>query len=677
MVNASTDKQKLISEVVALRRRVAELEKKEAELNQAEEKHKTVFESANDILILLDGKGKILDVNEKLKEIGGYDREEILGDNIRSLSKLMTKKSLAIIVKNFIKRTVGINIPPYEVDMIRKDGKVITVEINAVAMKRAGKIVGDLAILRDVTERKQAEERLQEGERRYHSLFQNAHDMIQSVAPDGSIIFANNAWMKTLGYNESELPELNLFNIIHPDSQAHCRELFSKVMSGKPVDNFQSTFVTKDGRSIQIEGTAAPRKLGDKIISSQGIFRDITERVAAEEALRKTEEQLRQAQKMEAVGRLAGGVAHDFNNLLTVITVSTDMLLREMQEGDPMSQDIQEIKKAAERAASLTRQLLVFSRRQIVELEVLNLNTIVSDTEKMLLRILGEDIRLETILEPELQTVKVDRANVEQVIMNLIVNARDAMPDGGSITIRTENITLDKRDIPGILEARPGKFVCLYITDTGSGMNRDTMEHIFEPFFTTKSRDKGTGLGLSIVYGIIKQGGGWINVYSEPEKGSTFKIYLPVFSSDIKAKRRVGTGILTAEELSGNGERILLVEDEEPIRRAVQRLLRDHGYHVFSAETAEAALTIFKKEKGDFQLVLSDVVLPGKSGVELVERLLVLKPGLKVVLSSGYADEKSRWSAISDRGYPFIQKPYTLEKLLSVVKETITKSRKG
>jgi two-component system cell cycle sensor histidine kinase/response regulator CckA len=675
MVNTRIDRQKLISEVATLRQRVAELEKKETEYKLAEERNRTVFESANDILILIDRRGKILDVNEKIKDIGGYEREELLGNNVRSLTKMMTKKSLAIIVKNFMKRMVGINIPPYEVEMVRRDGQLLTIEINAVAMRRNGKIAGDLAILRDTTERKRAEEKIQESEQRYRSLFENAHDMIQSVAPDGSIIFANRAWMETLGYTESELLELNLFNIIHPDSQAHCMELFSKVMSGEAVDNIEITFITKDGRSIHIEGTATPRRLGDKIISSQGIFRDVTERRAAEEALRKTEEQLRQAQKMEAIGRLAGGVAHDFNNLLTVITVSTNMLLREMSEGDTKLQDIQEIKKAAERAASLTRQLLVFSRRQIAEPEVLDLNTVISDMDRMLLRILGEDIRLETVLEAELQAVKVDRANVEQVIMNLIVNARDAMPDGGSLVVRTENVAFGKGDSPGIPEAKSGRFVRLSVTDSGVGMSKEITEHIFEPFFTTKAKGKGTGLGLSTVYGIIKQSEGWINVYSEPGRGSTFKIYLPVFSSGLEGKHRIEAEIPTVEGLNGDGERILIVEDEEPIRVTAQRLLSEHGYLVSSAESAEAALIIFDTEKGNFELLISDVVLPGRSGVELVEQLLTLHPGLQVVFSSGYADEKSQWSAISDRGYPFLQKPYTAEKLLRVVKETIARSK--
>jgi two-component system cell cycle sensor histidine kinase/response regulator CckA len=249
------------------------------------------------------------------------------------------------------------------------------------------------------------------------------------------------------------------------------------------------------------------------------------------------------------------------------------------------------------------------------------------------------------------------------------------MPGGGDFIIKTENVILDKRDSCGIPEAKPGNFIRFSVTDSGTGIPKEIMEHIFEPFFTTKAKGKGTGLGLSIVYGIIKQGGGWINVYSEPGQGSTFKTYLPVFSAGFDSKSKAKTETPVVEELDGNGERILLVEDEETIRITTQRLLSRRGYQVSSVESAEEALAVFIQEEGNFQLVLSDVVLPEKSGVEFIEQLLALKPGLKVLLSSGYADEKSRWSTISEKGYPFIQKPYSAEKLLHVIKESIARSK--
>jgi signal transduction histidine kinase/CheY-like chemotaxis protein len=401
------------------------------------------------------------------------------------------------------------------------------------------------------------------------------------------------------------------------------------------------------------------------------IVRQRKERQQAEAEKEKMELQLRESQKMEALGRLAGGVAHDFNNLLTVIRVGSDMLLEALNRDDSKRQDIEEIIKATERAASLTRQLLTFSRRQVLEPKVLNVNSVISDMDKMLLRLIGEDVQLETILEPKLKSIKADRGSIEQVIMNLVVNARDAMPNGGKITIRTENTILDEKGSAGIAEAKPGEFVCVSITDTGIGMDKETREHIFEPFFTTKAKGEGTGLGLSTVYGIVKQIGGWINVYSEPGQGATFRIYLPTLSDSAEGKSELSKETASSPELRGNGERLLLVEDDELIRTATQRLLSETGYTVLSAGSAEEALAIFQREDGDFQLVICDVVLPDKSGVELADQLLALQPELRVILSSGYTDEKLRMSAVEEKGYPFLQKPYSTEKLLRSIKENI------
>ena len=404
------------------------------------------------------------------------------------------------------------------------------------------------------------------------------------------------------------------------------------------------------------------------------IVRQRRERERAEEEKERMEFQLRESQKMEAVGRLAGGVAHDFNNLLTVIALGSDLLLSDLGEDDPKRQDVEEIKKATGRATSLTRQLLTLSRRQVFEPTALDINSIVTDMEKMLHRLIGEDVKLETVLEPKLGSVEADRGNIEQVIMNIVVNAGDAMPNGGKITIRTENMVLNEKDAAGIPEAKPGEFICLSIEDTGTGMDKETREHIFEPFFTTKAKGKGTGLGLSIVYGIVKQFGGWIKVYSELGQGSTFRVCIPASSGSSEDKNKLTEETVSLQELYGNGERILLVDDDESIRAAAYRLLTENGYSVFSAGSAEEALTIFNREDGNFQLVLSDVVLPGKSGVELAGQLLVLQPELHIVLSSGYANDKAQLSVVQEKGYPFIQKPYAVEKLLRSVKENVARA---
>jgi two-component system, cell cycle sensor histidine kinase and response regulator CckA len=379
--------------------------------------------------------------------------------------------------------------------------------------------------------------------------------------------------------------------------------------------------------------------------------RDITDR-------KRLEEQLRQSHKMEAVGQLAGGIAHDFNNLLTCIAGFSELLDDQLPENSPLRKDVEQIQKASAQASALTRQLLAFSRRQVLQPKVLSLNVVITEMEKMLRRLIGEDIELVTELEPELSRVKVDRGQIEQVILNLIVNARDAMPNGGKLTIRTEMAVLEPHDVKVIHEARPGCFVCLSVTDTGIGMDRTTLERIFEPFFTTK--EKGTGLGLATVYGIAKQHDGWINVYSQSNEGSTFTVYLPAL---LMGDEERNDGEL-AGRISGHGERILLVEDRDEVRDFARRALQAHGYTVLEAPDASEAFDVFVGAKREIDLLFTDMILPDESGLEFAERLLALKPDLKVLLSSGYTDEKSHRPAIQEKGFPFVQKPYSMSVLL-------------
>lgn len=412
-------------------------------------------------------------------------------------------------------------------------------------------------------------------------------------------------------------------------------------------------------------------RTAELVIATQKLQRKIEDHRRAEEEKEKIQAQLLQAQKMEAIGTLAGGVAHDFNNLLTTIQGYIDLTMMEVDEMDPLYGDLKQIRLAAMRAADLTRQLLLFSRKQPMEFTPLNINSTVDDLLKMLDRLIGEDITINIDLEPDSWTVRADAGNIEQVIMNLAVNARDAMPEGGKLTIKTENVTLNEEHSKVIPEARPGKFVCLSVEDTGVGMDKETIQHIFEPFFSTKEAGKGTGLGLSVVYGIVKQHEGWINVYSEPGRSSTFKVYLPAFSIKVEEETKE---TISLRELQGSGKRILLVEDEEGVRGFATRVLRENGYVVFEAVDAREALDIFEKEKGNFHLVFSDVVLPDKSGLELVDQLLSRKPEFRILLSSGYVDQKSQWSAIRERGFQFIQKPYNLPDLLRAIREAVEQS---
>ena len=388
----------------------------------------------------------------------------------------------------------------------------------------------------------------------------------------------------------------------------------------------------------------------------------------AYQELKTTQEQLIQAQKMEAIGRLAGGVAHDFNNLLTGIQGFTELSLMKIKEHDPVYQDIKEIHRCALQAASLTRQLLLFSRKQPMDMKPIDLNITIQNMTKMLNRLIGENISLKTELIDGLWPTETDPGNIEQVIMNLVINARDAMPEGGEILISTQNIHIDESYLKIQPEARCGNFICLSVKDTGIGMDQKTLKHIFEPFFTTKEPGIGTGLGLSVVYGIVKQHQGWIEVESFKGQGTTFRVYLPAIPlRPIKDEE----SLVSLEAFKGQGERILLIEDDTAVREFTERGLSENGYIVFACATAQEALDIFERKQGDFDLILTDLILPDKKGTQLAEHILKVKPQSKMLFISGYRDEKAGWDKIQQWGFPFLQKPYSLSDLLKTTKKAL------
>jgi nitrogen-specific signal transduction histidine kinase/ActR/RegA family two-component response regulator len=395
----------------------------------------------------------------------------------------------------------------------------------------------------------------------------------------------------------------------------------------------------------------------------------VIEKMRAEDQTREVEAQLVQAQKMEAVGTLASGVAHDFNNLLTAIRGFTELALMSVSKSDRTHEDLEKIRSAADRGAGLVRQLLLFGREQPVHLHDVDVNATIQAMVKMLSPLLGEDITVNTVLETDLRAALADEGSIQQVLMNLAVNARDAMPEGGTLTIRTRNVRLEESHVAEDPEARAGDFVCVSVEDSGSGMDQDTMGRIFEPFFSTKGPGKGTGLGLSVVYGIVRQHGGWIYTLSTPRMGTTFEVYLPASGSE-----PVSVELPSQEaqmEESGSGERILVVEDEESVRDLAATILRKNGYEVFEAPNVAQALQIFEQQEGRFDLVFSDVVLPDRSGVQLADELLSKQPDLRMLMSSGHASHRSQWETISSKGLPFLQKPYSLPGLLKMVRQTI------
>lgn len=410
------------------------------------------------------------------------------------------------------------------------------------------------------------------------------------------------------------------------------------------------------------------QELADDLAFGITALRTQVQRNRAETEKEKIQAQLLQSQKMEAVGILAGGVAHDFNNLLTAIQVSADLAMLDVDESTPVYRTLQEIHQVSSHAGDLARQLLLFSRKHPMEYVPMSLNNTVENLKKMLNRLIGEDIEIQTRSEAEVWNVMADQGTMEQVVMNLILNARDAMPGGGRLSICTGNAEMTPAMAAKIPESRPGRFVKLTVQDTGIGMTPETLSRIFEPFFSTKGPGKGTGLGLSVVYGIVKQHEGWIGVTSVPGKGSTFEVYLPAVSEPVPP----GTEHPDVQiDLKGEGERIMLVEDEKSVQEHTVKALVRSGYRVTHASNGEEAVKLFEKEGGRFDLIFSDVVLPGQSGIELVEKLLMKKPGIKVILSSGYTDQKSQWPVIRSKGYRFLQKPYSLNDLLRTLKDTL------
>jgi PAS domain S-box-containing protein len=636
-------------------------------LRESQERYRVLFETAKDAIFVSDETGRFVDVNQAACEFLGYSREELLKLSPKEIDADPIGYDAFIKVRDGLADKIS-----FEINQIKKDGTHLPVEITGSFFNEKGQQRA-LAIARDITGRKLSEKLLRESEAKHRLLAENTVDCIWQMNLDLEFTYINQAIFQLLGYTTKEWIGSKLPEHCSSEEMENLQTLMTDLLvnlQDKTTPVFETSLYHKNGEEIPCE-VSGKIVLDDaeNPIYFQGTVRNITERRRAEQERKQLEAQLHQAQKMEAIGTLAGGIAHDFNNILTTIIGNTELALMDVIKDKSLRKKIEEIKKAGKRAASLTHQLLAFSRKQIVQPKILNINELLTDIEKMLGRLIGEDVELLTIPEPELWRVEIDPGQIEQVIMNLAVNARDAMPKGGNLTIETANADLDGNFFRehGIKGEKPGHYVMLTISDTGSGMDKETQKHIFEPFFTTKEVGKGTGLGLSTIYGIIKQNNGFVRVYSEPGQGSTFKVYLPRVRGNAEPEEKEQTPV---DDLSGS-ETVLIVEDNDSLRNFAQKVLHIYGYRTLNAENGEDALRVCKEHDGQIDLMITDVVMPKMGGKKLSERLQPLYPQMKVIYMSGYTDNAIVHHGVLEPGLNFLEKPFTPESLGRKVREAL------
>lgn len=635
----------------------------EEALLRAAQQWRTTFDSIINMVSLLDLEGKILRCNMAMRNFVGKPFNEILN---RLFWEIIPGTTEPIKDSPFLRAKETLH---RETTVYSINDRSFNVSIDPI-LDETNCFIGAVHIMSDITERKRAEEALRESEERYRNILDNIEDGYFEVDIAGNFTFFNDSLCKMLGYAREEMMGMNNKQYMDKEAAKKIYQGFNRVYTtGESYRAFDWEIVRKDGLKRSFEGSISLiRNPEGEPVGFRGIACDITERKKAEKELASLQDQLRHSQKMEAIGHLAGGVAHDFNNLLTVIRGYSDLVLGSLDRNNPLYEDTLEIKKASEKAETLTRQLLVFSRKQVLQLKILNLNSVVTNMDKMLRHLIGEDIELASLLAPDLGEFKADQGQIEQVIINLVINARDAMLKGGKLTVETSNVELNEEYVRTCINVTPGPYVMLSVSDTGSGMSPEVKERIFEPFFTTKEKDKGTGLGLSTVYGIVEQCGGNINVYSEPGRGTTFKIYLPRMEEEVKSARPED---IPQKSIRGS-ETILLVEDEEGVRKVARTILERYGYTILETINGEEALRLIQNEnENPIHLLLTDVVMPGMSGCQLADRLRSKRPEIKVLFMSGYTNNTIIQHEILEVGMPYTQKPFTPDALARKIREVL------
>ena len=614
------------------------------------------LEAAANPIIITQRDGVIIWVNPAFEQLSGYSREEAVGRTTRLLRSGRQPDSF---YKDLWTTILSGSQWRGELLNRRKDGSLYQEEMTITPVKSSrGDITHFIAIKLDITERKRAEERIC----RLAQIVENSADLMATADAAGRVTFANHALLTATGYQADELigQPFGTALVSKSNSPGLDEEIHNKTISEGEWRG-ECFCRRKDGSDFQISlSTGQIKDKQGSVLGIFGIAQDVTDH-------KRLERQLIVSQKMEAVGLLAGGIAHDFNNLLGVILGYGDLALDGVPSEDPKFQHLQQIKKAGLRATSLTRQLLAFSRKQIFQPRVVDVNALVADFNKMLRRMVGEDIELINILKPGVGHVKADPGQLEQVLMNLAINSRDAMPQGGKLIVETADANLDEQYCRTHPAVPPGHYVVIVVSDTGTGMDAKTQARIFEPFFTTKEKGKGTGLGLSTAYGIVKQSEGYIWVYSELGKGTTFKIYLP--RADEPAKPLPEQ--LSGGEIPRGSETILLVEDAEPLRALTCALLRKNGYTVFDAPNGTEAIEMAEHERQGIHLLLTDVVMPGMSGRELANYLTAKRPGMRVLYMSGYTNDAIVHHGVLDSGISLLEKPFSEADLARKLRDVL------
>lgn len=644
---------------------VSERRHREEALQRSEHMLSAIVSASPEIIIVSRIEdGRFVQVNEAFIRLTGFEREEVIGRTSLEIALWPSSAARAMVLRRTDEYGELRN---QEAQLRHKSGHLLDVLISGATF-----IVDDerlfVWIIADIGDYKRAKQAVQDTEERFRHLVESSSDIIAITDTTGNVLTVVGPMESVLGYKAPELTGAAMRALLHPDDVGRIKESLAAAFADRGSTNrFEFRLRNREGGYVQFE-TVCRNLLNEPTIG--GIvwnIRDITERKQAEAERARLQEQLEHAMRMEAVGRLAGGVAHDFNNLLTVIGGNIDMVMDGVETTSPLRQPLEDVAKASASAASLTRQLLAYSRRQMVEPKNIDLNEIIANLLKMLTRLVGEDVTVVTRFGEQLGTVRVDPTQFEQVVVNLAVNARDAMPSGGYLTLETSNVDLDEAYAGAHEEVRPGPYVMLAVSDSGQGMTSEVRCRLFEPFFTTKARGKGTGLGLAMIFGAVRQARGTIEVYSEIGHGTVFKIYLPRVDEPVD---KLGQTTETPETATGD-ETVLVVEDEETVRSVAATMLTRLGYTVLTAANGEEALRLARTSEATIDVLLTDIVMPGMNGRELAELFRELHPETRVLYTSGYTEDVILHHGIEQETVRFVGKPYTVQSLATKLRQVI------